>query len=140
MTFSLNKTKAYSCLLLSLLLLTFFGKTFLFSVLFHMETKTYSCLLLSLLLSTSWKDVFIRRFILNGKINLRLTISYQKPFVVSIPVLCFQIFIAKLILWPKTSLICNFYSKLDFGICLLYILLFFTDFELLVFDNNIVII
>ena len=30
-----------------------------------------------------------------------MTISYQKPLLVSVPVLSFQIFTTKLILWPK---------------------------------------
>ena len=49
------------------------------------------------MLSTSFdtcKTFFIRRFILIVIDN----ISYQKPFVVSVPVLCFQMFIVKLIL------------------------------------------
>ena len=37
---------------------------------------------------------------------------YQKPFVVSVPVLCFQIFTPKLLLWPKMGLaICKVSSK-----------------------------
>ena len=42
-----------------------------------------------------------------------LTIAYQKPFVVSIPVLSFQIFTAKLILWTNISLTYDL-CKLDF--------------------------
>ena len=53
-----------------------------------------------MLLTSFGKQFFIRHFILNEKRDLLLTISYQKPFV-SIPLLCFQIFTAKFILWPK---------------------------------------
>ena len=59
-----------------------------------------------MLSSAFGKMYFIRHFILNGKIDLWLTISYQKQFVVSVPVLSFQIFTAKLILWPKMGLTC----------------------------------
>ena len=50
--------------------------------------------------STSFgKTFFAWCFTLNGKNALWLTISYQKPFVVSVPALCFQILI-----WPKMGL------------------------------------
>ena len=67
-------------------------------------------------LSTSLQDRFFTWcFILNGNIDFWLTVSYQKPFIVSVHVLCFQIFTAKLILWPKNgSDLGNFYSKLEF--------------------------
>ena len=57
-----------------------------------------------MLLTSFENTVFIRRFILNVKIDMWLTRSYQKPFIVSVPVLCFQIFTAKLISWQKLGL------------------------------------
>ena len=36
---------------------------------------------------------FILRFILNSKPDLRLALSYQQPYFVSVHALCFQIFI-----------------------------------------------
>ena len=47
---------------------------------------------------------FIRHFILNGKIDLLLTLSYQRPFVVSVPVICFQISTTKLTLCTNMGL------------------------------------
>ena len=56
-----------------------------------------------MLLTAFVKQFFIWHFILNEKHDLLLTISYQKPFVVSFPLLCFQIHVctAKFILWPE---------------------------------------
>ena len=48
-----------------------------------------------------------RCFILNGKIDLWFITSYQKPFVVSVACVCFQIFTARLTSWPKMSLTCS---------------------------------
>ena len=58
-----------------------------------------------LVLSTSLgKTFFTWGFILNGeKKYLLLTISHQKPFVVSVPVLCFQILTVNLILCAKVQ-------------------------------------
>ena len=88
------------------------------------------------------KTFFIRRIHLTWKIDLWLTMSYQKSFLVSVPVLCFQIFTVKLILWPNMGLdLCNFYSNwiLEFFFIKNYFLIFFfTDFKLLIFHKNIV--
>ena len=92
--------------------------------------------------STSFgKTFFAWCFTLNGKNALWLTISYQKPFVVSVPALCFQILI-----WPKMGLTYAIsIVKWIFGfffffiiIIIIYFLLFFTDFKSLMFHNNIV--
>ena len=57
------------------------------------------------ILSTSLgKTFFAWRFILNENILFLLTISYQKPFVFSVSVFCFQICTQKLNLSPKISL------------------------------------
>ena len=56
-------------------------------------------------LSTSLRKMFFAwRFILNDNILFRLTISYQRPFVLSVPVFCSQIFTLKLNLRPKIGL------------------------------------
>ena len=93
-------------------------------------------------LSTSLgKTFFAWRFILNENILFWLTISNQKPFVFSVSVVCSQIFTVKLNLRPKNwSDPCNFYSKVIFwSFCLRkYFLLFFAEFKLLMFHNNIV--
>ena len=49
------------------------------------------------------KRFFTWYFILNRKIDFWMTISYKKPFLISVPVLCFQT-TAKLILWPEMGL------------------------------------
>ena len=84
---------------------------------------------------------FAWRFILNENILFWLTISYQKPFVFSVSVFCSQICTLKLNLSPKIGLtyaisivkwfFCNFCLSNLF-------LLFFAEFELLMFHNNIV--
>ena len=88
-------------------------KMLLFGVLFLMETITY----------------------------LWLAKSYQKRFVVSVHALRFQIFTAKLILWPNMCLAyANFISKWIFGIFFFFIkkiLFFFTNFKMLMFHKNI---
>ena len=95
----------------------------------------------STVLSTSLgKPFFAWCFILNENILFRLTISYQKPFVFSVPVFCSQICTLKLKFIAKNwSDLCNFYSKVIFlNFCLSkYFLLFFVEFELLMFHNNI---
>ena len=50
------------------------------------------------------KTFFAWRFILNENLDFLLTMSYQKLFVFSLSLLCFQVFIVKLILGPKTGL------------------------------------
>ena len=63
-------------------------------------------------------------------------ISCQDPFVVSVPVLCFQIFTVKLIVWPKTGL--NYAISIVNLIFGKYVLLFFTDLKsVLMFYSNI---
>ena len=82
---------------------------------------------------------FAWHFILNENILFWLTISYQKPFVFSVSVFCSQIFTLQLNLWPKIGLTYAFsIVKLFFGIFCLrtYFLLFFAEFELLMFHNN----
>ena len=90
----------------------------------------------------SRKDVFAWRFILNENILFWLTISYQKPFV-----FFFGFCVMFSNMYPKIEFIaknwsdlCNFYSKVIFwNFCLSkYFLLFFAEFELLMFPNNIV--
>ena len=82
-----------------------------------------------------------KRFILNENILFWSTISYQKPFVFSVSVFCSQIFSLKLNLWPKS---CPTYAlpiiKWFFEIFILenIFLLFFAEFKLLMFHNNIV--
>ena len=50
----------------------------------------------------TWKDIsLLDVFILNENILFRLTISYQKPFVVSLSVFCSQILTQKLNLRPN---------------------------------------
>ena len=61
------------------------------------ELLKFDCI--STVLSTAHgKTFFDWRFILNGIIDFGLTISYQEPFVFTVSMLCFQIFIVKLIL------------------------------------------
>ena len=55
--------------------------------------------------------------------------SYQEAFVISVPALCFQKFIVKLILKPEDgSDLFNFYSKLDFLIYFLNYLYFYLNY------------
>ena len=83
---------------------------------------------------------FAGRFILNENLLFRPTISYQRPFVFSISVFCSQIFTLKLNLWLKVGLTYAIsIVKGFFGIFLRkYFSLFFAEFELLMFHNNIV--
>ena len=94
------------------------------------------------ILSTSLgKTFFAWRFILNKNILFWLTISYQKPFVFSVSMFCFQIFTLKLNLRSKVGLTYAFsiVKWFFFNFCLRqYFLLFFAEFELLMFHNNIV--
>ena len=103
------------------------------------------CLLgrcITTVLSTSLgKTFFAWRFILNENILFWLTISYQKPFVFSVSVFYFQICTLKLNLSPEIGLTYAIsIVKWFFGnFCLnKYCLLFFAEFELLMFHNNIV--
>ena len=93
-------------------------------------------------LSTSLgKTFFAWRFILNENILFWLTISYQKPFVFSVSVFCSQIFTLKLNLWPKIGLAyaISIVKWFFWNFCRRkYFLLFFAEFELLMFHNNIV--
>ena len=98
-------------------------------------------LILTVLSTSFGKTFFAWRFILNESVLFWLTISYQKPFVFSVAVFCSQICTLKLNLSPKIGqYLCNFYSKVIFwNFCLSkYFLLFFAEFELLMFHNNIV--
>ena len=83
---------------------------------------------------------FSWHFILNENILFWLTIIYQKPFIFSVSEFCSQIFILKLNLCLNISLtyaisivqwILAFFLRK-------YILLFFPDFKLLMFHNNVV--
>ena len=78
-------------------------------------TKKEKIIIEIIFLISPWKCVMV--FVWNrlSEINIYcafdipqkdVSISYQKPFVISVPVLCFQIIIAKLILWPKVGLTC----------------------------------
>ena len=84
--------------------------------------------------------VFCLAFILNENILFWLTISYQKPFVFSVSVFWSQIFTLKLNLQPNIgltyaiSIVKRFFGKYFWK----YFLLFFAEFELLMFHNNIV--
>ena len=93
-------------------------------------------------LSTSLRKMFFAwRFILNDNILFRLTISYQRPFVLSVPVFCSQIFTLKLNLRPKIGLTyaISIVKWVFFNFCLRkYFLLLFVKLELLMFLNNIV--
>ena len=96
----------------------------------------------STVLSTSLgKTFFAWRFISNENILFWLTISYQKPFVLYVSVFYSQIFTQKLklrqkLVWPMQFLQL---SDFFFNFCLRkYFLLFFAEFELLMFYNNIV--
>ena len=84
----------------------------------------------TVLLKSLGKTFFAWRFILNENILFWFPISYHKPFVFSVSVLCSQIFTLKLNLWPKIGL--TFWN-----FCLRkYFLLFFAEFKLLMFHNN----
>ena len=94
-----------------------------------------------MLLTSREKTFFAWRFILNGIIDFWLTISYQEPFYFTVSLLCFQIFTVKLILWPKmgsTHAISIVNSFFGFFFIRKHFLLFFMDFKLLMFHNNIV--
>ena len=88
------------------------------------------------------KTFFAWRFILDDNLLFWLIISYQKSFVISVSLFCSQILTLKFNLWPKVGLnyatsivkwfFFNFLSKK-----IIY-LLFFAEFELLMFHNNIV--
>ena len=68
-----------------------------------------------------------------------LTISYKKPFVFSVPVLCFQIFTTKLILGLKMGLTYATSIITEFLESFLFTNIFcFTDIKLLIFNYNIV--
>ena len=91
------------------------------------------------------KDVFFfffcLTFILDDNLLFWLTISYQKPFVFSVSLFCFQIFTIKFNLWPKVGLTyaISIVKWFFFNFCLRkYFLLFFAEFELLMFYNSIV--
>ena len=96
----------------------------------------------STVLSTSLgKTFFAWRFILNKNILFWLTISCQKQFVFNVSVLCSQIFTQKIKVTAKSwSDLYYFYSKVIFwNFCQRkYFLLFFAEFKLLTFYNNIV--
>ena len=62
------------------------------------KKTTNKCELSTGALDILWKDVIHTRFYSKWK---KLIYDYKSPFVISIPVLCFQIFTVKLILWPK---------------------------------------
>ena len=93
-------------------------------------------------LSTSLgKTFFAWRFILNENILFWLTISYQKPFVFSASVFYFQIGTLKLNLSPEIGLTyaISIAKWFFWNFCLSkYFLLFFAEFELLMYHNNIV--
>ena len=87
------------------------------------------------------KTFFAWPFILNENILFWLTISNQKPFVFSVSVFCSQIFTVKFNLRSKIGLIYAIsIVKWLFGVFVLEnnFLLFFTEFKLLMFHNNIV--
>ena len=100
------------------------------------------CCVWSTVLSTSLRKTFFAwHFILNGNILFWLTISYQKPFVFSVSVFCSQIFTLKLNLRPNIGLtyaisIVKWFFRIF--VSEIFFLLFFAEFELMMFHNNIV--
>ena len=68
--------------------------------------------LLTVLSTSLGKTFFAWRFILNENILFWLTISYQKPFVFSVSVLCFQICTQKLVIFWNFCLSKYFYFSL----------------------------
>ena len=108
----------------------------------HKMLNIWSIIQWITVLSTSLgKTFFAWRFILNENILFWLTISCQKPFVFYVSVFCSQIFTKKNKVTAKSlSGLCYFYSKVIFWIFCLrkYFLLFFAEFKLLMFYNNIV--
>ena len=91
-------------------------------------------------LSTSFgKTFFVWRFILNKNILFWLPISHHKPFVFYVSVFGSQVFTQKLKLRPKDG--CTYAISIVnwfFGIFVsenIFFLLFFTEFELLMFYN-----
>ena len=93
-------------------------------------------------LSTSpGKMFFAWRFMLNENTLFCSTISNQKPFVFSVSVFLFSNIYSKMKFTAKNwSDLCSFYSKVILSsFCLRkYFLLFFAEFKLLMFHNNIV--
>ena len=85
--------------------------------------------------------VFAWRIILNGNILFWLTISYQKPFLFSVPVFCSQIYALELSLRPKISLTYAISIVKRFFFFLILskkiFLIVFAEFELLIFHNKI---
>ena len=71
---------------------------------------------------------------------MKALISDHEPFFVSVSLLCFQLFTVKLILRPKMGRTYSISSKLDFSENFItnQFLLFFMDFRLLKYHNNIV--
>ena len=70
-----------------------------FLLVWKVGTKCRSLFTLTLVVTGTVPSICRLKFILNGNLDFWLTISYTKPFVFSVPVLCFQIFTAKLIAW-----------------------------------------
>ena len=107
------------------------------------KKKNISCMITftTVLLKSLRKTFIAWRFILNEVILFWLTISYQKPFVFSASVFCSQICTPKLHLRPKLGLTyaSSIVKVIFLNFCLRkYFLLFFAQFELLMFQNNIV--
>ena len=90
----------------------------------------------STVLSTSLgKTLFAWPFILNENILFWLTISNQKPFLFCFSVLLSNIYSKIKFMAKNWSDLCNFYSKVIFGV--FDFLLFFAEFKFLIFHNNI---
>ena len=84
-----------------------------------------------MLLTSLGQTFFAWRFILNGNIDYGSTISYQDPFVFTVSLLCLQLF--KMDLTHAISIvnwIFGFFISKHFS-------LFFMDFKLLIFRNDI---
>ena len=78
---------------------------------FEKKKKVISFLTLSFQHRLCFQHPSERRFLFGSLFQIeklicdwQFLIWYQKPFVISVPVLCFWIFTTKLILWPKIGL------------------------------------
>ena len=103
--------------------------------------KAHTTKILITVLSTSLgKTFFAWSFILNENILFWLSISCQKPCLLCFCVLFSNIYTKIKVKAKSWSDLCNFYRKVIFwNFCLRkYFLLFFAEFELLTFYNNIV--
>ena len=109
-------------------------------ILLTLWTSANDILIVTTVLSIFFgKIVFSWRFILNENVLFWLSIILSGTICLFYFCALFQIFTVKLILRRNMGLtLCNFYSQLDFFLINKdYFVLFFTDFKLLMFHNNI---